>query len=64
MPEEHKMKAAHPKAPNPHRGYTRVGQEMLSRISDFEKGERNEKIVKDIKVSLPVPDVVRCVVTN
>jgi hypothetical protein len=32
MPVEHKAKAAHPSRPNPHRGWSSVGQEKLSVI--------------------------------
>ena len=32
MPKEHKAKAAHPSHPNPHRGWSSVGQEKLSVI--------------------------------
>ena len=47
-----KNKAAHPEQPNPHRGYSYVGQEILSRVKDFEKGDRNAPVVHDIKVCL------------
>lgn len=44
MPIEHKKKAAHPSRPNPHRGWSSVGQEKLSMI-------RQGKTVLDLKVS-------------
>ena len=46
------MKAAHPACPNPHRGYSYVGQEKLSNVSNWEKGCREEKGkgVFDVKV--------------
>lgn len=44
------MKAAHPACPNPHRGYSYVGQEKLSMVKDFEKGDRDHMVVMDIKV--------------
>nr|QNN94287.1 EmeC [Acremonium sp.] len=37
--------------PNPHRGYSYVGQEKLSRVKDFEKGVRETVQVHDIKES-------------
>lgn len=44
MPLEHKKKAAHPSHPNPHRGWSSVGQEKLSMI-------QQGKSVLDLKVS-------------
>ena len=55
LPVEAKNKAAHPKQPNPHRGYSYVGQEKLSKVKDFEKGERNAVEVHDIKVGSSCP---------
>lgn len=52
MPLEAKNKTAHPAQPNPHRGYSYVGQEILSRVKDFEKGDRDAPFVHDIKVIL------------
>ncbi|KIX01200.1 uncharacterized protein Z518_08925 [Rhinocladiella mackenziei CBS 650.93] len=51
MPLEDKMKAAHPPRPNPHRGYSYVGQEKLSRVKDFEKGIMTDEEKRDIKES-------------
>lgn len=51
LPLEVKNQAAHPAQPNPHRGYTYVGQEKLSRVADYEKGSRDAKEVYDIKES-------------
>lgn len=45
MPLEDKMQAAHPVKPNPHRGWSCVGQEKLSVI-------RQGKAVFDLKVLL------------
>ncbi|KAI8936456.1 hypothetical protein NX059_006862 [Plenodomus lindquistii] len=46
MPIEQKKKAAHPSRPNPHRGWSSVGQEKLSMI-------RQGKAVLDLKVRPP-----------
>ncbi|KAI9148327.1 2-oxoglutarate-Fe(II) type oxidoreductase ppzD [Paramyrothecium foliicola] len=51
LPLEKKNKAAHPVQPNPHRGYSYVGQEKLSRVRDYEKGHRDAVEVHDIKES-------------
>ena len=51
LPDEAKAKAAHPPEGNPHRGYSYIGQEMLSRVTDFEKGKRESNTVFDVKVS-------------
>lgn len=40
--------------PNPHRGYSYVGQEKLSKVKDFEKGDRDAPDVYDIKVKFPM----------
>ena len=50
MPLDAKNKAAHPPEPNPHRGYSYVGQEKLSMVKDYEKGNRDHVAVHDIKV--------------
>lgn len=52
LPLEAKNKAAHPAQPNPHRGYSYVGQEKLSKVKDFEKGDRDAPDVYDIKVGV------------
>ncbi|KAE8137456.1 hypothetical protein BDV38DRAFT_246801 [Aspergillus pseudotamarii] len=51
LPAEAKLKAAHPPQPNPHRGYSAVGQEKLSMVSGFEKGIRTNKTIFDLKES-------------
>nr|WNT93875.1 putative 2-oxoglutarate/Fe(II)-dependent dioxygenase [Emericellopsis sp.] len=51
LPLEAKNVAAHPEQPNPHRGYSYIGQEKLSRVKDFEKGVRDSVQVHDIKES-------------
>ncbi|KAM4057406.1 2OG-Fe(II) oxygenase superfamily protein [Hirsutella rhossiliensis] len=48
---EAKEKAAHPPEPNPHRGYSYVGQEKLSMVKDYEKGSREVLDVFDVKES-------------
>jgi hypothetical protein len=45
------MRVAHPKEANPHRGYSYVGQEKLSRVAGFEKGQISDQAILDIKVS-------------
>ncbi|OJI99007.1 hypothetical protein ASPVEDRAFT_80633 [Aspergillus versicolor CBS 583.65] len=50
LPLEHKRKAAHPAQPNPHRGWSCIGQEKLSVI-------RQNKAVLDLKESFDMgPD--------
>ncbi|OIW29073.1 Clavaminate synthase-like protein [Coniochaeta ligniaria NRRL 30616] len=59
LPPEAKAKAAHPAQPNPHRGYSYVGQEKLSRVKDYEKGVPENSVAHDIKESFdqgPVDD--------
>ncbi|RDA82872.1 hypothetical protein CP532_0396 [Ophiocordyceps camponoti-leonardi (nom. inval.)] len=51
LPLAAKAKAAHPPEPNPHRGYSYVGQEKLSKVKDFEKGSREGVDNYDIKES-------------
>lgn len=46
-----KMAFAHPPRPNPHRGYSYVGQENISAISGFERGEDSTASIVDLKVS-------------
>lgn len=60
MPLEAKNVAAHPPEPNPHRGYSYVGQEKLSRVKDFEKGSRELTEVFDVKVCFIVVHPVLC----
>lgn len=62
LPLEVKMKAAHPPRPNPHRGYSYVGQEKLSMVADYEKGVREGKVVHDVKVSVSMRSCVTCLV--
>lgn len=63
LPLEAKNVAAHPEQPNPHRGYSYVGQENLSRVKDFEKGVRNTVQVYDTKVIDQPPDPCACGLT-
>ncbi|KAG8416316.1 hypothetical protein J3458_006909 [Metarhizium acridum] len=59
LPLAAKTKAAHPYGPNPHRGYSYIGQEKLSKVKDYEKGSRNAAEVYDVKESFdqgPVHD--------
>ncbi|KAL8660529.1 MAG: hypothetical protein Q9202_006452 [Teloschistes flavicans] len=44
-----KMKAAHPPAANPHRGYSMMGLEKISGITGFEKGKTESVEMVDIK---------------
>ncbi|GAM84982.1 hypothetical protein ANO11243_029850 [Dothideomycetidae sp. 11243] len=51
LPLHIKQKAKHPEAPNPHRGYSGVGQEKISAITGFEKGERSEVRAAELRES-------------
>lgn len=51
LPLAAKEKSAHPPEPNPHRGYSYLGQEKLSKVKDYEKGSRNAIDVFDVKVT-------------
>ncbi|KAI4263864.1 MAG: hypothetical protein L6R42_001011 [Xanthoria sp. 1 TBL-2021] len=51
LPLAAKEKSAHPPEPNPHRGYSYLGQEKLSKVKDYEKGSRNAIDVFDVKES-------------
>jgi len=52
MPEHIKKKIAHPPCANPNRGWSAIGQEMSSKITDFEKGRTETgPDVFDAKVS-------------
>jgi len=46
------MKVQHPPRPDPHRGWSPIGQEKLSGITNFQKGERAPKLIEDFKVLL------------
>lgn len=62
LPLAAKTKAAHPYGPNPHRGYSYIGQEKLSKVKDYEKGTRNAAEVYDVKVLVPACLVSRTIV--
>ncbi|KAH6649194.1 hypothetical protein BKA67DRAFT_522559 [Truncatella angustata] len=51
LPLETKLKVAHPAEANPHRGYSIPGQEKVSQIAEFEKGNREAVPVFDMKES-------------
>ncbi|PFH63359.1 hypothetical protein XA68_12323 [Ophiocordyceps unilateralis] len=51
LPFAAKAKAAHPPEPNPHRGFSHVGQEKLSKVKDYEKGNRETFVNYDNKES-------------
>ena len=51
LPITARIAAAHPARPNPHRGYSYVGQERISGISGFEKGIFDAPPLLDTKVS-------------
>ncbi|RDL36298.1 uncharacterized protein BP5553_05650 [Venustampulla echinocandica] len=55
LPLAAKTKAAHPCGPKPHRGYSYIGQEKLSKVKDYEKGNRDAVEVYDVKVSILAP---------
>ncbi|EHK97745.1 hypothetical protein M7I_6478 [Glarea lozoyensis 74030] len=52
LPEHIKQKARHPAAPNPHRGWSAVGQEQLSRIAGFEKDEETDGFVPEYRIGI------------
>lgn len=49
-----KMKAPHPEAANPHRGYTPIGREDTSSLTNFGKGGQPTKKVANVKVSAAI----------
>ncbi|OQD61296.1 hypothetical protein PENPOL_c017G04392 [Penicillium polonicum] len=51
LSKEQKNEFAHPPRPNPHRGYSYVGQENISGVTGFERGEDGGKVVVDLKES-------------
>lgn len=53
LSHDQKMNFAHPPRPNPHRGYSYVGQEKLSGVSGFERGEKVSVKQTDLKVANP-----------
>ncbi|KAJ5484701.1 hypothetical protein N7539_004689 [Penicillium diatomitis] len=52
LSQEKKAGFAHPPRPNPHRGYSHVGQENISGVTGFECGEESGQRVVDLKESL------------
>ena len=44
------MKAVHPPQPNPHRGYSYVGQEILSMSQGSGNSVKDKEAVGDLKV--------------
>jgi len=53
LPHKTKMTFAHPPRPNPHRGYSYVGQENISGVTGFEKGEEAPATrILDMKVPI------------
>nr|QIW91874.1 OXY2 [Phialomyces arenicola] len=52
LPEHIKAKAAHPDAPNPHRGWSAVGQEKLVKISGFEQEQERKNFYDEFRESL------------
>lgn len=50
LDEKSKQVAAHPAAPNPHRGYSFVGQENTSGLSRYKNTDQTPKRFFDIKV--------------
>ncbi|OOQ89525.1 hypothetical protein PEBR_07905 [Penicillium brasilianum] len=51
LSKEKKAGFAHPPRPNPHRGYSYVGQENISGVTGFERGEQSGQRVVDLKES-------------
>jgi isopenicillin N synthase-like dioxygenase len=52
LPENTKRQIAHPPQANPNRGWSAIGQEKSSAITDFEKGKAAAEEVFDVKVSV------------
>lgn len=50
LPDDIKVKAAHPAAPNPHRGWSAIGQESVWQISKFEQGEQQTDSYQEYRV--------------
>ncbi|KAJ5810972.1 Clavaminate synthase-like protein [Penicillium robsamsonii] len=51
LPNHLKAKAAHPEAPNPHRGWSAIGQESVCQISKFEQGKRQNDYYQECRES-------------
>ncbi|RAH70342.1 isopenicillin N synthase family dioxygenase [Aspergillus aculeatinus CBS 121060] len=51
LPDDIKVKAAHPAAPNPHRGWSAIGQESVWQISKFEQGEQQTDSYQEYRES-------------
>lgn len=60
LSREKKEAFAHPPEPNPNRGWSYVGQENLSAISGYERGEENPRLVIDLKVRLCPTKAMLC----
>ena len=54
LPLEEKMKSPHPPTPNPHRGYSAFGVEIVATHSNYES-KAPMPLLKDMKVRLRVP---------
>ena len=52
LPKETKKQIAHPPQANPNRGWSAIGQEKSSAITDFEKGKASTEQIFDAKVSV------------
>lgn len=50
LPNDTKNLIAHPPRANPNRGWSGLGQEKSSAITDFEKGNERDEDVFDMKV--------------
>ncbi|KAL3444267.1 Clavaminate synthase-like protein [Aspergillus insuetus] len=51
LPNDIKAKAKHPEAPNPHRGWSALGQERLWKISEFEKDKERTESYNEFRES-------------
>ncbi|KAL4884493.1 Clavaminate synthase-like protein [Aspergillus karnatakaensis] len=51
LPNEIKAKAKHPEAPNPHRGWSAVGQERVWKISGFEQNKERTDSYNEFRES-------------
>ncbi|KAF4309529.1 hypothetical protein GTA08_BOTSDO01798 [Botryosphaeria dothidea] len=58
LPEGVKAQIRHPPEHNPHRGWSELGRETVSTITDYEKGVRSgQKLLFDIKASMEAFDM-------
>ncbi|RDW83772.1 uncharacterized protein DSM5745_04098 [Aspergillus mulundensis] len=56
LPDTIKAKAKHPEAPNPHRGWSAIGQERVWKISGFEQDQQRTDSYNEFRVC-PMPSL-------